>query len=226
VWLGVALRLAARAATIAPRRRRVSTKTCPYCSETIQEAAIKCRFCNESLRDDDRPPVSRAGAGAGVVTIIIVVSICALLGFVGLVAAIAIPNLIEARKSGNEASAIGCLKTITTAEVMHLEADKDMDGVRDYGTLAELGNETLIDPVLATGRRQGYVFTISTAAGTGRDAGLPRFAATADPQTPGTTGDRYFGVDETGAIYYSVGRPFSVQNGVLTKPAGASPLGR
>ena len=31
----------------------IKTKACPFCAETIQEAAIKCRFCGEFL---DKPP--------------------------------------------------------------------------------------------------------------------------------------------------------------------------
>ena len=40
------------------------------------------------------------------------------IAIIAIIAAIAIPNLIEARKGSNEAAAIGALRTLTTAQAM------------------------------------------------------------------------------------------------------------
>mgnify|MGYP003572713666 CR=1 FL=1 len=123
------------------------------------------------------------------------------IAIIAIIAAIAIPNLIEARKSGNESAAIGALKTISTSQSMYREQDKDQDGTLDYATLiADMSTYNVIDPVLGAGTKQGYIFTVGIPTG-----GNEQFVWTADanPVIAGTTGDRRFGTNQTGTIYYS-----------------------
>jgi type IV pilus assembly protein PilA len=116
---------------------------------------------------------------------------------IAIIAAIAIPNLIEARKGSNEAAAIGALRTLVTAQALFREGDKDGDGVLDYAaSLDELAAAGLIDNVLGSGMKQGYTFTIGGAA-------VFNWSGTADPVTPGKSGDRYFFVDESGVIRFN-----------------------
>ena len=50
---------------------------------------------------------------------------------IGSVAAIAIPNMLAARKNGNEAGAIGSLKAISTAQRLFREGDKEGDKIEN-----------------------------------------------------------------------------------------------
>ena len=120
------------------------------------------------------------------------------IAIIAIIAAIAIPNLIEARKGSNEAAAIGALRTISTAQSLYREGDKDGNGVFDYSTdLKKLfSNGSLIDEVLANGTKQGYVFTVIAANNF-------EWSAKADPASPKKSGDRYFFVDESGVIRFS-----------------------
>jgi prepilin-type N-terminal cleavage/methylation domain-containing protein len=121
------------------------------------------------------------------------------IAIIAIIAAIAIPNLIEARKSGNESSAIGTLRTISTAQTLFREADRDGNETLDYASsLANLSNYELIDSVLGAGTKQGYVFSIT------RSSSTPEFQwnCTAAPQAPGSSGTRYFYVNETGVIRF------------------------
>lgn len=54
--------------------------------------------------------------------------------FVAIVAAIAIPNLLQGRISANEASAVASLKVMTNAEAVWLQQDADGNGIKDYWT--------------------------------------------------------------------------------------------
>src|SRR5262245_7180736 len=83
------------------------------------------------------------------------------IAIISIIAAIAIPNLLAARKHGNEANAIGALKAIATAETMFNQKDADGDGNLDYGMLSELNNTQLLDSVLGSGTKSGYLFEVS-----------------------------------------------------------------
>ncbi|MCZ6689385.1 MAG: prepilin-type N-terminal cleavage/methylation domain-containing protein [Planctomycetota bacterium] len=81
---------------------------------------------------------------------------------IAIIAAIAIPNLIEGRKAGNETSAIGSLRSLCSSQVQFREGDRERDNILDYATsLAELRDLGLIDNVLGSGTKSGYVFTLS-----------------------------------------------------------------
>jgi type IV pilus assembly protein PilA len=75
---------------------------------------------------------------------------------IGMIAAIAIPNLLASRRSANEASAISSLRTIAAAEATYITSI----GVGNCGDLQELGQNQLIDANLANGQKNGYRFNI------------------------------------------------------------------
>jgi Ca-activated chloride channel family protein len=58
-------------------------------------------------------------------------------GGAAIAAAVAIPNTIEARKHGNEAAAIGALKTLNTSQTLFREGDKEGDGTLDHTTTGD-----------------------------------------------------------------------------------------
>ena len=123
------------------------------------------------------------------------------IAIIAIIAAIAIPNLIEARKGSNEAAAIGALRTLTTAQALFREGDKDKNGTLDYATtMNALKTTNLIDGVLGSGTKQGYLFVCSTPAGGNSQY---QWQCTADPVTVGKSGDRRFYVDESGVIRFA-----------------------
>jgi type IV pilus assembly protein PilA len=143
---------------------------------------------------------SRAGQEALVRTrgfttleLIIVVTIIAV------IIAIAVPSVISARKSAHEGQAIGALKTLANAQQMFREGDHDGDNLADFGDLMELSNTTMVDSILGSGRKAGYLFD-TDAGSTNR-----QFAwfALANPSVPTQTGDKYFCTNQRGVIYFT-----------------------
>ena len=140
--------------------------------------------------------------GFSLIELLIVVAI------ILIIAAIAIPNLLRSRMAANEASAVGSLRTINTAEVTYSTTYPALGfaGLAALGgaapcTTATSGSSCLIDDVLSTvGVKSGYKFT---AAGTAGAGGLNvTYTATAVPSVVGQSGQRAFFTDQSGVIRY------------------------
>jgi prepilin-type N-terminal cleavage/methylation domain-containing protein len=128
------------------------------------------------------------------------------IAIIAIIASIAIPNLLRARKSANEASAISSLRTLVSSQAMFLSEDADGNGEYDFApSLAALLAVGLIDDVLASGVKSGYRFAMVP------DTSPPTltWSATAEPVEPRVTGTRSFFVDESGVIRVSATGPAS-----------------
>jgi type IV pilus assembly protein PilA len=118
---------------------------------------------------------------------------------IGIIAAIAIPNLLAARRSANEGSAISSLRT-THSGMMTYQATT---GAGNYaGNFTTMGSAGIVDTNLATGQKSGYNFSLkANGFGTGSPA---TFVAMATPvSTSGftATGTRDFVIQTEGVMY-------------------------
>ncbi len=165
----------------------------------------------------DRPP-KKKGLSAGCIVGIVIAAVGAiLLVIVVIIAAIAVPNLLRARMQANEASAISSLRTLVSSNAMFYQGEMESDGLHDYAeSLVELERAGLIDTMLGSGTKSGYVFTYEPVYKPGDDGGpsaeVEGYACYADPITPGETGRRQFFMDQDGTIRVAVGRQASASS--------------
>ena len=143
--------------------------------------------------------------GFSLIELLIVVAI------ILIIAAIAIPNLLRSRMAANEASAVGSVRTINTAEVSFSTTYPNVG----FTDLASLGGTTatcatgasstgacLIDEVLSlSGIKSGYRFTATPAGGTP----FVTYSTLAKPVVPGQSGQRAFCSDESAVIRNNAG---------------------
>src|ERR1700716_1742605 len=89
--------------------------------------------------------------GFSLIELLIVVAI------LGIIMAIAVPNLLASKRAANEGSAVSSLRTIHSCQLTY----QATTGVGSYGDLPALARDALTDRVLGSGSKSGYNFVVT-----------------------------------------------------------------
>jgi prepilin-type N-terminal cleavage/methylation domain-containing protein len=169
--------------------------------------------------------------GFTLIELLIVVAI------IGIIAAIAVPGLLSARRSGNEASAIGSLRAISSSQQAFSTSCANgffATALTQLATPPTAGSAPFISPDLGATNsvtKSGYTVGLAGAsdgvAATGTSATAcngatpvtSSYYATAVPLSPGSTGTRYFWIGTLGTIF-SANTAIATTVGMSNAPGG------
>jgi hypothetical protein len=189
---------------------------CPHCGEQIPRIAHKCKHCGE-YRDASATGV--VDPAAGMIMAFALGTVLVALGCVvtGISAAIVGPSAAKVRRDTNERGAITALQTIGKAEQSFFQGADP----KAFAALGELAETSLLEPDLASGLQNQYVFEVGVSGSFPGE----RWMATATPLSPGKSGENYFAINHTGAIYFRRGQPFQLDLHRCEFPPDAHPIG-
>lgn len=154
----------------------------------------------------------RKQAGFSLIELLVVVVI------ILIVAAIAVPNYLSSRMAANEASAVGCLRTISSALMVYTTSYASVGYPATLSNLSDGGaasnctppsiptaaHACIIDANLAGGVKSGYRYTYAP------DASIvpsPSYTVSADPISRRSTGRRSFFTNVPGIIHWNATAP-------------------
>lgn len=210
--------------------KAIASLICGFFAWIFPAAVAAIILGHVSLSEIGRSAGRLTGRGMAIAGLVMGYAGLFFIPFILIIAAIAIPNLLRSRMAANEASAVGSLRTIDVAAISYSSQYGNgfppslaaMDGAGNGSPSCD--DPQLIDPALASGKRNGYMFTYLP---TGRKAwddvkmrdctapGSSSYEVHADPITRGTTGQRSFFTDQTGVIRFEADAPASADSAPL-----------